>query len=1402
MPLSNINLNSVVFPLLESLGRLLKSETLIFIEGHTTSSRTLYHKPEDHDFDKEALLKTLEDRPHIYGLSQLDGHWWIITLERSPCIILLSNPQPLLSPEHEQGLQLLIQSIETSLSINHPLHQEHELQRIIENVQDAFFALDLNWTFIHLNHNAEQVLKRSREELLGSSLWEKYPLTRGTVFEREYNRALETQQPQRFEAYAKHLLAWFDVLANPTPRYLGVYFRDITELKTQRVRDALLTICKQRINDAAEEFELHAQVAISFCETFGWSRVELWQTQDNATKEGYVLAPNTAHIPNKALAPQLPQAQHALITQVPASHPAHAQGARECLYLTFCDQPSPEYTLAFFSDTFIDDGGWASLAISMRDELKQLISQRKHQLEFERLFALAHDLMCVANTKGYLVRVNPAFERVLGYSERELLSRPFSDFVHPLDKQRTQEELVHVSKHQPTQTFENRYIDVNGQVHWLSWTSSAIHQDGRIYSIAREVTEEKRQLRLESLQRKVLEKIATGDDATRIIKLLAKLFEEQDTSLYASFQLIDNTKQQLQHSASGALPEAFIARIFPLEIGPDMTTTGSSAYHRSTIITLDIGSDPKWQQHKEIAQDYGINACWAAPLLSSNDQLLGTMSIYSSQASPPNANQLSLIENASRLATIAIERAQNQSLIELLLRALDSCSDMVSISDIHDTEHIIYANRAMQQLLSYISPSTSPHRNLPYQLVSEPVSLRTTTPIHTTIELKSPQPAAPSKWLELSISPLQDPTDHHIITIARDISARVNVEEQLMEREERFRLLANATNDTLYDSSEENDVIWWSDGLTRSFGYHLPQNTSTFDFWLELIHPEDRRRVQGELNDAIADKKLYWSSEYRLIKADGDIAWVSERGVCIYDKQGQLQRLIGGISDLTQRHNNEQQLKAQAELLNKTHDIIFVLDLGGLVQFWNTNAEQLYEHSAVEALQRPLAKLIELDYERHNLRQAQVLERGYWSGEIVYNKAGKALTLDSRWTLMHDQQGNPQAIIIVQTDITERKQLEAQYLRAQRMESIGTLAGGIAHDLNNILTPILVSTDLLSDQFNDDESLEIIDDIKLAANRGADLVKQILSFARGTGSQRNPIEPSALFRDISRILRESFPRNIHIQSKLAPSLPWIEGDATQLHQVLLNLAINARDAMPQGGTLTLNAELLDIDDHYATMHPGASPGAHILISITDTGLGIPQEIQDRIFEPFFTTKPLGQGTGLGLSTVQAIIKSHGGFMTLYSEPNKGTAFKIYLPTSKDQSNTTTQTTAQLLRGRGELILLVDDESSILSVTQQTLEAFGYRVITAQDGTEAIALYAEKRQEIAVVLTDVMMPIMDGISTSRALYKLNPRVKIIAASGLNANATLTKLTDAGVGNFLPKPYTAEALLTMLRKVISG
>lgn len=654
------------------------------------------------------------------------------------------------------------------------------------------------------------------------------------------------------------------------------------------------------------------------------------------------------------------------------------------------------------------------------------------------------------------------------------------------------------------------------------------------------------------------------------------------------------------------------------------------------------------------------------------------------------------------------------------------------------------------------------------------------------------------RWLDIRLFPSGD----GLAAFLMDIHDRKLTELALRGSEERLRLITNLVPHGIFAKDTAGRYIYANRALGELTGRPVEELIGKDDFALvpnreeaEAFRRDDRSVIEGGTVRFIAEEPF--------TDAKGQKHCLQTTKIPFVVPETGESAVLGVWVDVTNWKAAENQVREQAAMLDQAHDAIIVRGYyDRKITFWNKGAENLYGWTAAQAAGQDIADLICVDPNGPDEIRDELLQNDEWRGETSHKtRAGKELIINTRASLVRDGDGEPKSVLSINTDITEQKNLEARFLRAQRMESIGTLASGVAHDLNNILAPIMMSAPLLRFPLDDEQRDSLVTSIEAAATRGAEVVRQVLAFGRGLEGEKRPLPIASLVKEMLKIMRETFPKNIEVKSTLAPGLWPVIGDATQLHQVLLNLCVNARDAMPHGGLLQLRASNLQIDANYASMIPDAAPGECVLLEISDSGTGIPPEIIERIFDPFFTTKGIGQGTGLGLSTVLGIVRSHGGFIQVQSRPGQGTTFQIYLPATAEHEIPPAEAPNEPIpRGNGELILVVDDEPSIRNSARTALETRGYRVLCAADGSEALATFALNAARVNVVLTDLMMPIVDGLTLVRALRAMKPALPIIASTGLGEKNQLAELKTLQVETVLHKPYSASTLLRTIHDAI--
>jgi PAS domain S-box-containing protein len=962
----------------------------------------------------------------------------------------------------------------------------------------------------------------------------------------------------------------------------------------------------------------------------------------------------------------------------------------------------------------------------------------------------------------------------------------FLEFVHPADREGVERVFNRSLDQQSVNSLEHRLLMPDGRIKFVEEQWQVFHDDQgraqRVLGTCRDITERKQAEAELAWKTAFLEaQVSASIDGILVVDQQGRkiLQNQRVAEIFKIPRHIADDKDdsaQLEWVTSvAANPEAFVARVRHLfahrdEIGRDEVELkdGTVLDRYSSPV---IGGDGQYYGRIWTFRDITERRKDATALLESKRFLQSTLNALTSHIAILDEHGTIIEVNAAwnRFASENDFRGVHRGVGDNYLQLCDASTGRFSEEAALVAAGIraVMAGRQKEFHLEY--------------------------PCHSARE---------QRWFVVRVTQFGGEGPVRVVVAHENVTERKLAEDALRESEERFRQIAETIQEVFWiTDTEKHQVLYVSPAYERIWGRSCVSLQSSPQNWVESIHPDDRDRVLHAAKTRQTDGT--YDEEYRIIRPDGAQRWIRDRAFPVHNGQGEIYRVVGVAQDITERKRSRDQLREQASLLDKARDAILVRHFEHGITYWNKSAELLYGWTAEEAMGRQTGDLLYCDMAAYEQAIAAVLTKGEWCGEIQQvTKSGVTILIEARWTLVRDEAGRPQAVLAINSDITEKKKMEQQFLRAQRMESIGTLAGGIAHDLNNVLAPILMSIELLRMTSRDERARAVLSTIETSAKRGADMVKQILSFARGVEGQRTVIDVRHIIQDMQHLVQDTFPKEIVFRSELDKELPLFSGDHTQVHQVLLNLCVNARDAMPQGGTLTVIATTLQVDDNYAGMTPGSLPGRYLVVKVTDTGTGIPPEVVDKIFDPFFTTKEHGKGTGLGLSTVLSIVKSHGGFLNVYSEPGNGTTFSVCFPALDAPEGAAAKVQQDTHpRGNDELILIVDDEAAVRTITQQTLENYGYRVLVAADGTEAVALYSIHRTDIAAVVTDMMMPVMGGQATIQVLQRLNPDVKVIAASGLANDGSSARASAMGVKYFLPKPFTAQTILTALRQVLS-
>jgi two-component system, cell cycle sensor histidine kinase and response regulator CckA len=636
-------------------------------------------------------------------------------------------------------------------------------------------------------------------------------------------------------------------------------------------------------------------------------------------------------------------------------------------------------------------------------------------------------------------------------------------------------------------------------------------------------------------------------------------------------------------------------------------------------------------------------------------------------------------------------------------------------------------------------------------------------------------------------------------------------ESALQQSEERFRLMVETVQEVFWITSPNKDrIIYVSPAYEPIWGRTCASLYLEPHTWLDSVHEEDRERVRL----AAQTKQVIgaYDVEFRIKRPDGSLRWIRDRAFPVKESSGQLIQVIGVAQDITDYKLAEQALSENRHFLEKAQEVgnigswISAPDALGELR-WSLQTYRIFGlDPATRILVETFFSLVHPD----DRKAVEAASKSALDGKAEFNIEHRIVRPDRSIRWVHEQanvewaaDGTPLRMIGVVQDITERKQLEEQLRQSQKMEAIGHLAGGVAHDFNNILTVIQGHASMLEMREQLPEEIqESVSQIAEASKRAANLTRQLLTFSRRQLMQPVDLDLREVVSQMTRMLHRILGEDIKLQVESTAGLPRVYADTGMMEQVVLNLAVNARDAMPKGGSLRIRTSCMSVAVDESKINPEAMPGLTVCLSVEDSGCGIPAQILSRIFDPFFTTKEVGKGTGLGLATVYGIVKQHHGWITVKSELGKGTMFEVYLPASKTASHeNTTPNIPTVIRGGSETILLVEDEDVVRRLTKLALQRQGYRVLEAANGVAALAIWREHHQDIQLLLTDVVMPEqITGLELAKMLLLERPDLKTLFVSGYSVDLFGKDLNLAAGQHFLQKPYQLPQLFNKVRECL--
>ena len=1005
----------------------------------------------------------------------------------------------------------------------------------------------------------------------------------------------------------------------------------------------------------------------------------------------------------------------------------------------------------------------------------------------------------------------------------------FQQFILPDDRDML--EAIR-SKRTNSGFFEAEYRIIrqtDGAIRWLFECGKSIFnasgQEIRRLGMIIDITERKRLELIRQLESNMVEAVASSLELSPIMEKIVLGIESILPNTFASILLLDEEGKRLLHGAAPSLPNSYNDAIHGEPIGPAAGSCGTAAFLKRPVIVSDIANDPLWENYRDFALAYELRACWSHPIFDEKQKVIATFAIYHKQVKHPEPEQLDTIERISKIISIAINKQRNEERIRRSERRFHEAFQDAATGMAMSTPdgQIVECNLSFGEMLGYSVEELS---TLNFQQIIHPDDLDAfyqdindiLLGIHDSrvIEKRYLHKSGDIVWSRISITSQRDDNDQplHLLAICENITDTKLAEAKRSEAErsltQLLRNLPGVAYRCLFD--EHWTMLYLSESFKRLTGYEAEDvlNNKCIDF-ASLIHPDDRQLPAQITAEAIA-KKQSFQVEYRVIHKNGSVRWFWEQGSGICNADGEVEIIEGYITDITLQKEADasiRQSEQRFQLLSKaTNDAIWDWDLQTNRIWWSDSFYSLFgsHKDKAEPTFEAWEKRVHPDDRKRvtgNLNRAVQTLQQSWSDNYRFQRNdGSYADVIDRGYVIYNNENAPVRMVGGITDISERLEIEEKLRQSQRLEAVGQLTGGVAHDFNNLLTVIVGNAEILTESLSVDSNLRGLSEmIQEAADRGAELIRSLLAFARRQPLDPKHVDVNQLLMNFQALLARSIGETITLELELPTELWLAQVDPGQLENALLNLAINARDAMPSGGRLLIETLNIVLSEEYAAQHD-VTPGDYVMVAVSDTGIGIAPENLDKVFEPFYTTKSKDKGTGLGLAMVYGFAKQSFGHVNVYSEVGQGTTIRLYLPRSPEEhAQHTLASHTRLEHPSGqESILVVEDDELVRSYVTAQLQASGYQVISASNGQQALEII-QGEQKIDLLFTDVVMPGgMTGRDLSDTAQRIRPGLKVLYTSGYTENSIVHHgRLDAGV-MLLTKPYSREELMTKIHQAL--